>query len=468
MANLNIYFYSFKILNLSYVIIFTENVERITMLRKNKNNLLGILMIISMFVLIFILNYMTHYTSDDYAYRFVFKSHLPGTSPEKINGIFSIIKSQISHYKLWNGRFVAHFIVQFFMQYNKIIFDVFNTLIFILLGFIIYSILKKVSNINNKIETFIFIFTLLWLFTPEFGKSVLWLSGAGNYLWTSIIYSSFLLFNLKTQKSNLLTYVLVIVLGFISGATNENSGPAIILVIILLVLWKYLSSKTLDVWRIFGILSSCVGYLIMFTSPGSQKRGQQQISLDLLKDRLVHVYSASVSHFFFEYLILILFIFILVYQKKYSKSNFIFTTIMLIGHFSSIYCLVLSTGQPLRTFFGSNILLIIAIVYLLNCISGFISLKKYLSIVLITVSIIVYCYAFNDIYKNYREVDNQIKIIETSNPNKEIIVPLLTPSHSLYNPYNGTAYLDDNPKSWFNLWMAKYYKVSSIKGVNSK
>lgn len=54
MANLNIYFYSFKILNLSYVIIFTENVERITMLRKNKNNLLGILMIISMFVLIFI------------------------------------------------------------------------------------------------------------------------------------------------------------------------------------------------------------------------------------------------------------------------------------------------------------------------------------------------------------------------------------------------------------------------------
>lgn len=438
------------------------------MLRKNKENLLGILMMICMFVLIFTLNCITHYTSDDYAYRFIFKSHLPTADSEKIDGVFSIIKSQISHYELWNGRFVAHSIVQFFMQYNKIIFNFFNSLIFILLGFIIYSILKKVANINNKLETFIFIFSLLWLFTPEFGKSVLWLSGAGNYLWTSIIYSSFLLFNLRTQKSNLVTYIIAIFLGFISGATNENSGPAIILVIILLVLWRYLSSKSLDAWRIVGILSSCVGYLIMFTAPGSQKRGHQEMSFALLKDRLVHVYSESVSHFFFAYLILILFIFVLVYQNKYSKTNIIFTTILLIGHFSSIFSLVLAPQQPLRTLFGSNVLLIIAIVYLLNNISGFIPLKKYLSISLVTISIIVYSYAFNDLYKSHLEVDNQIRIIETSDPTKEIKVPLLTQPHSLYNPYNGTAYLGDNPKSWFNLWMAKYYNVSSIKGVKTK
>ena len=157
-------------------------------------------MMVFVFVLNFVLNHLTHYTSDDYAYRYIFEPHLPSANPEKIDGIFSIIKSQILHYQLWNGRFVAHSIVQFFMQYNKVIFNLFNSLIFILLGYIIYFIIKKVSNINNKVETFFFIFTLLWLFTPEFGKSVLWLSGAGNYLWTSIIYSSFLLFNLKTQK----------------------------------------------------------------------------------------------------------------------------------------------------------------------------------------------------------------------------------------------------------------------------
>ncbi|KKF90322.1 hypothetical protein YA68_08980 [Lactococcus garvieae] len=158
----------------------------------------------------------------------------------------------------------------------------------------------------------------------------------------------------------------------------------------------------------------------------------------------------------------------MIYQNKYSKSNIIFTTILLIGHFSSIFSLVLAPQQPLRTLFGSNILLIIAIVYLLNNISGFIPLKKYLSISLVTISIIVYSYAFNDLYKSHLEVDNQIRIIETSDPKKEIKVPLLTPPHSLYNPYNGTAYLGGNPKSWFNVWMAKYYNVSSIKGVKTK
>ncbi|WP_270344386.1 DUF6056 family protein [Lactococcus petauri] len=438
------------------------------MLRKNKENLLVILMMVFVFVLNFVLNQLTHYTSDDYAYRYIFESHLPSANPEKIDGIFSIIKSQILHYQLWNGRFVAHSIVQFFMQYNKVIFNLFNSLIFILLGYIIYFIIKKVSNINNKVETFFFIFTLLWLFTPEFGKSVLWLSGAGNYLWTSIIYSSFLLFNLKTQKSNLFTCTIAIFLGFISGATNENSGPAITLVIILLIIWKYLSSKSLDVWRIVGVFSSFVGYIIMISSPGSQKRGHQEIDFNLLKDRLVHVYSESVSHFFFAYLILILFLFILIYQNNHSKSNFIFITIMLIGHFASIFCLILSPEQPLRTLFGSNVLLIIAIIYLLNSISGFILLRRYLSISLVIVSVIIYCYAFNDIYKSHKEVDNQIRIIETSDPNKEVKVPLLTPPHSLYNPYNGTAYLSKKPNAWFNLWMAEYYNVSSIKGVKVK
>lgn len=68
-------------------------------------------------LLIFHLNRLTLFTSDDYTYHFVYQGYLPTAHPKRINGLFSIVKSQINHWQLWNGRFVAHSIVQFFLQF---------------------------------------------------------------------------------------------------------------------------------------------------------------------------------------------------------------------------------------------------------------------------------------------------------------------------------------------------------------
>lgn len=298
------------------------------------------------FLLIFALNYMTHYVSDDYAYRFVYKSPRPTDSLEKINGFRSIIKSQISHYNIWNGRFVAHSIVQFFMQYNKIIFNIFNSIAFLSLGLIIYFIVNTAKHVRHNIKMFLLIFLSLWLFIPEFGKSVLWLSGSGNYLWMAIIYSLFLLFNLQSFQTNFFTIITSIILGFLSGATNENSGPATTLIIVLLIIWKYIEFKSFDIWRLLGVISSGVGFIIMMNSPGSKERGAIDLSFNLLKDHAVSIYSTSVGHFFFAYLIVLLLIFILIYQNKITKTDFIFTGILFIGHIAGIFSLIISPSAP--------------------------------------------------------------------------------------------------------------------------
>lgn len=181
------------------------------------------------FVMIFILNKMTFYTADDYTYRFIYKSSHPYPGLQKIHGVKSIIESQISHYQLWNGRFVAHSIVQFFMQYNKFIFDICNSLAFLGLAILIFKIVSKLCAVKVKGSIYLLILLLLWMLLPELGKTILWVSGSGNYLWTALFYVGFLLFILYEKTTNFLSITVALILGFLAGATNENSGPAIIL-----------------------------------------------------------------------------------------------------------------------------------------------------------------------------------------------------------------------------------------------
>ena len=128
-----------------------------------KKKFLRFIYFLIFFLLLFILNHMTYYVSDDYAYRFVYKSSMPTQPLEKINGFRSIFKSQVSHYHIWNGRFVAHSIVQFFMQFNKFYFNIFNSIAFLSLGIMIYLITNTVKNIRNSTSIFLLIFLLLWL-----------------------------------------------------------------------------------------------------------------------------------------------------------------------------------------------------------------------------------------------------------------------------------------------------------------
>ena len=103
-----------------------------------------------MFVMIFVLNKRTLYISDDFLYRFEFRPGMASNVElEPVNGFLSLLRSQYYHYSLWNGRFVAHTIVQFFMQFDKWVFNVFNTIVYLVLVLLILKIGRYVANKNT-------------------------------------------------------------------------------------------------------------------------------------------------------------------------------------------------------------------------------------------------------------------------------------------------------------------------------
>ncbi|MGZ1030292.1 DUF6056 family protein [Streptococcus thermophilus] len=160
------------------------------MKEKNNKEIVYLLVCLVVVTLIYLLNHFTLYTSDDFVYRFIYKEPFPSANEQPVRSLFDLITSQMNHWKVWNGRFTGHSIVQIFMQYNKEVFNVFNSSVFLSLGILIDSLsFEMVSNKHRKHQVLYLaiIFLILWWFLPEIGKTVLWISGSGNYLWTAVL-----------------------------------------------------------------------------------------------------------------------------------------------------------------------------------------------------------------------------------------------------------------------------------------
>ncbi|HEO8917474.1 TPA: hypothetical protein QIE98_000295 [Enterobacter hormaechei subsp. steigerwaltii] len=428
-----------------------------------KENILSLVVICTVFILIYSLNHMTLYVADDFVYRFVYQTN-PSPSAVPINGIISILYSQIRHYEIWNGRFVAHSLVQFFMQFDKSIFDIFNTIAFITIGILVLMVVKSISNINETGFAVLITFMTLWLIVPEFGSSVLWVSGSMNYLWMSIIYTTFILISMREKRPGALTLILYLALSFLAGATNENSGPASALIVLMIVFLEYIRNGRISWWKLIGTALSIAGFALMMSSPGSQKRGGSHFSLEIFASHFYDVLQSNISLFLPFYTLFILLFVLCIYKNIVSKRDVDFTIIFLTGHFASIYSMVAAPSFPERTAFGAAIMLSILLIHYICKISPSSVLFKALAFSLYTSFVATYTYAATDIYNTYKELMIQVNVIHDSQPGSDIVVPMISKPKSQANAYKNAIYLTHRKNSWMNMWAARFYNMNSISG----
>ena len=73
-----------------------------------------------------------------------------------------------------------------------------------------------------------------------------------------------------------------------------------------------------------------------------------------------------------------------------------------------------------------------------------------------------------DIVKTYNSINTQISTINTEKEsgNLDIEIKNIPKAQSEYNAFRGSRYVSDDKESWLNKWMAKYYGVNSIVGVD--
>lgn len=335
---------------------------------KNKNLIVVLLVIIG--VLFLILNIYTPIMHDDVAYLYKFGTkNIDRPTSHRIKEFSDILESQYYHYLNVNGRFFSHFLIQFMLWLGKPIFNVLNAVV---LPFSIYlvSILtfKNSAHFNFVRESFVylFIFFCYWFCLPFLGQTMLWLTGAVNFFWSSFFFLIFygILTSKKTDNINVFGCILLMLFSFFAGGSNESItlGASVSLVV-----YAWFNRKTISKKKLLIIFSFLLGTFTILIAPGTSNRVSNEIVVDQLSFKEILVkkfYDFIAILYYLKYLIIIFAALLLVhfYQKKqsltnYFKENYFFLIPIIIN-----VTLFLYIGKiEERVFFGTGIFLILII-----------------------------------------------------------------------------------------------------------
>ncbi len=290
----------------------------------------------------YIMNSSTPLRCDDliYQYRWIGERtdgiREPIDLNHRVENFSEVFMSQINHYKVMNGRFIVHYLVQSFCGFiGKPIFNIINTLIYLLFLIGCIRFLKISSSIGVLTAL-----SLLWLGIPIQHIFYYSISFSINYLWpsTGLIWF-FILFDKYRQDSgiNIFKIICIFFYSLLFGSMHEGfslplSG----------VLFLYLLTHRKQINALILIMSIGVwlGTASIILAPGTLERGANSASGISLSDYLsikqnVLLYSKRL--YLFTLAIILLF-----FTNKTIFKEYLRKRILEIGFIILDFCFVLA------------------------------------------------------------------------------------------------------------------------------
>lgn len=439
--------------------------------------------IIILGILTFIIEYFTPFQSDDFNYALM-----------SYNSI-------IDRYMTWSGRVSGHFLGILLMSVkSKFVLSIIQTLGLLGLVYLISQIPIKIRKQKFNIWLYLFVFSLYFIFHPDLGESTFWVVGSANYLWTNLIICAYLyfLFNYYFNSEQVITIkdkpllsqkisdVLFFFLAFFSGLTNENTGPFVVSITLVLFVSVLIFEKKFDFKLFYYSLFTGLGSLILLLSPGNSKRLEQWEENSNLNWSDLSL-TAKFEQFNFNLFLDLKYSFILLFfayfllwffrQNQVVSSNrkltfLVISILFAVISFLSIAILFLSPETPRRALSGSFIFSLIAIVFAYAELFDTFRRTKFqqsfpysISVLSIGTFIIFYFIKLLPMYKSYNnQYKMQIDFIEKSKENqiKEIKIPRMFISQSLSSKRIDIDPFED-PKGfarYFGLEKVEFYSLN--------
>ena len=451
------------------------------------------LIVLAAFVLIFIFNVLTPMMTDDLFYS---------KTVSEASSIRDLFAQEYTQYMTWTGRSVCHMILRFFLLTDKMVFNVVSSVAFVLLTLLIYWNVDHRKKYDTPV--YLLVNLLIWMFGVVFRQTVLWETGACNYLWGAVLIMGFVTlyrYGLKREsgggqesegvvpkqadglKHPVLWAVFLPVLGVLAGWCNENSsGGGLLMVLLCLGFYLYEKKKGLHAikpWMITGLLGNLAGLAIMVLAPGNAIRSQAQPEEEhsgLLgyMARFQKITLAVRENFLLLLIIGILLFIIVYYQKKswkalwaYSRNGFLWAFVFL----ATCYALVLTPEPQARAYFGAGVFLTVSVVQFFVDVSEkeviFASLKTGMISVMLLVMFFTYMDSGANLARIYREY-NERDVYLTQKAEEgvtDVTVPMLRPDFETKYSDGYNSDIREDPGYWVNVAYASYYGFNSVSGV---
>ncbi|MDU1889199.1 MAG: DUF6056 family protein [Dysgonomonas sp.] len=440
----------------------------------NKRSLGVILLISFIYIMMYILNYNYPINTDDWDYRCIFPTN------ERLDSLSGLLTSQYNHYFMWGGRTVVHVICQVLLMLDFWLTCAINTLAYVALVYLMYRIANK-NNIANPFVLFL-CHVAVWFLQPIFCETVLWKTGAANYLWGTLIILSFIYFYYtyywdKERKEGAVRTILFFMGGIIAGWTNENMGVALIFYIIASFFLYRKEGMVIPRWTISGLIGAVIGCVVMLIAPGNYVRLEGAVNgfdgtaleMYLFNWKVLFLISRlSILPLIIAYITGIL---IYRYQKKRNiwrdraiRSSLLF----FVTAFVAFVALMAASISESRALFGLIILLIISVAQIYANIDFKVRTLKIVNIIMLSVLLIYYIVDYTWKYQTLKIVSTAweerfLQIEEVKNKGIDTIV--FTNRFQIQGKY-GISDLSDDPEFSVNKVCAKYYGFRYMRAIS--
>lgn len=368
-------------------------------------------------LLIFIFNLLTPMMTDDLFYR---------KTVSEASSLWELILQEHEQYMTWTGRSVCHMLLRIFLSMDIMVFKVANSLAFVLLTLLVYWNVEHRERYDLRV--YLLANLLIWMFGVAFSQTVLWETGACNYLWgTTIILGFVTLYRYglaraghtaeeerqkgrvskEEQKAEPVFVKLVqagqaieqekagrhtkrwkaafatfgmLAAGIPAGWCNENtSGGGILMVLLCLSMYLYGSRKEngkkpwihLHPWMITGLMGQLAGFALMVLAPGNMQRAgvqeEEHSGWFAYVSRFQKITLAIRDNFLILLMIFLVLFIIVRYQRENLKIFYQYSKNALLWalvFLATCYALVFTPEPMPRAYFGAGIFLILAVVQL--------------------------------------------------------------------------------------------------------
>ena len=215
------------------------------------------------------LNCLTPYVADDYTFSF---SYATG---QRLTGLFSVLESQWYHYFHWSGRFIIKCLAQGFTLLPKGVFNVLNAAVYTGLGLVLHRLaLGQRRRYDPAVLALVYL--SLWMVSPVFGQTNLWMCGSVNYLWATFFCAAALLpYGLYLRRPFAARRWLApacLAAGLVAGWASENTSAGLLVALVLSLgffLWR---DKKAPLWAWLGLLGALAGFALLILAPGNYQR----------------------------------------------------------------------------------------------------------------------------------------------------------------------------------------------------
>lgn len=445
-----------------------------------KNRVSWLVCVTIIFIIFFIINYLTPPLADDFAYR----NYGESFHDNKIDALNGFLRSVMGFYKLWGGRIAGYVFMVIFNAMPPVLFDLLNSACYILFVYLVY----KISNFGRKpsLKLFLFVNILIWLFVPDYGQVMFWTSGSANYLYPAVIDLIVLLLCRKYSSKkgscfqSILWFLPAWLLGILAGCGMENISAGMLVVLTLNMVF-FAKNKIASNPMMIGLYTGALmGYGILLFAPGNAARAQS----DGEKYHLGYLFKCFIAGYYWIFFGLGIFavigiLLLLKYRKiiEIEREEQLQSCFYYIASVLSAGCLIFAPTIAERAWFISTVYGVAAAGILFAAAEEAAKNRKIISdISLIIIACgCIFCFvsAADTAICSY-EVHTQFMkredyILEQKNSgNMDVSVPVISykyPFRSKHDAFSGLGDIKEEQTYWMNQALADYYGLNSITGI---